>query len=332
MESTGFALPTDPLARFVEIFEALEVGRGWWETPMLLRHSALALTAIPGDPRELASRVRQVAEDLRASQPWYRRTSMEVMLATQLLRTGRSIPSMNDEIERAKTLFRARWRFSGGVAEVLAILTLADASPDDRVTESQVARLAALYAGIRVDHPYLTQKSDWPLCALLTLVPGEPETIARRVEDLYTALRGEHFPIGDALQTASFVLALVPGAPSVHARRFRALYDAFAAAGLRMLEDDYDEIAVLGFSEAEPAVVVATVLRHRERIADLTPRPNRQTSFSLAAGTALLELVRDETRAAKASEADGIARILGVLAAQRAALAVVAATSASSAH
>lgn len=328
MTSTGFALPADPLTRFVEIFEALEVGRGWWESPTLLRHSALALTTIPGDARELAARVREVAEELRTSQPWYRRSSIEAMLAVQLLRTGRSIPAMNTEVERATALFRARWRFSGGVSEVVAILTLADASPNGRVGDAQVARLAALYDGIRADHPYLTQKSDWPLCALLTLAQGEPQSIARRVEDLYTALRGVHFPRGDALQNAALVLALVPGAPTLLATRFRALYDAFAAAGLRMVAEDYDEIAVLGFSPAEPAVVVATLLRHRERIAVLAPRPDKQTSFSLAAGTALLELVRDSSVAAKASEADAITRILGILAAQRAAVAVIGATAA----
>lgn len=315
--------PDRPIRRDVRCARG---GRGWWESAAILRDSALALTTIPGDTREIAARLRAVAEELRTSQPWYRRSSIEVLLAAQLLRTGRTVSSMNVEVERAAALFRAHWRISGGISEVLSTLALADTARDGRVAEAQVARLASLYAGIQADHPYLTQESDWPLCALLTLVEGEPLTIARRVEDLYEGLRSEGFGRCDALQNAALALALVPRAPTLLVKQFRAVYDGFAAAGLRMGAEGYDEVAILCFAAADPAVVVATLLRHRERIAVLTPRPDRQTSFSLAAGTALLELMRDAPLAGLARHADATVRILGILAAQRAAVALMAAT------
>jgi len=81
MRTMNTYVPADPLERFVEIFERLEIGRGWLESAELLRHSALALTSIPGDTRDLVDRLTRTAEELERSQPWWRRPSPPATVA-----------------------------------------------------------------------------------------------------------------------------------------------------------------------------------------------------------------------------------------------------------
>jgi len=317
-------VPVDPLARFVEIHDLLEVGRSWWESTTLLRHAALVVTSMPGDTRHLAVSLTATAKELERSEPWYKRSSVGVLLAAQLLRSGTSVSAMHAVVERAGALFRERWRVSGGTAETLAILALADASPDGQVGAGQFARLVSIWEALRKDHPFLTQKLDWPLCALLAQLPGEPGSIARRVEDLYRGLHARGFHRGDELQTAAIVLCLQGEPVDALCARFEALYAAFKASGLWMGSQDYDEIALLCFAPEPAAVVLSVVQRHRERIAALSPKPDKETSFSLAAGTAQLELTRDAAAAGRLADADAVTRIVAVLAAQRAVVIVAA--------
>jgi hypothetical protein len=241
------------------------------------------------------------------------------LLAAQLLRSGTSVAQMVAEVERAGALFRERWRFSGGSEEVLAILALAESSSDGRVSREQYNRLVKIWDALKADHPMLTQKTDWPMCALLARTSGEPATIARRAEEIFTGLHARGLRRCDELQTAALVLVLHREDAGAVCARFEALYAAFKVSGLWMGTQDYDEIALLCFAPEPPATVLATVGRHRERIAALTPKPGKQTSFSLAAGTAHLELSRGAAGAGMVAEADAVLRIVGVLAAQRAA-------------
>ncbi len=329
MNAANTHAPADPVGRFAEIYAELEVGRGWLESADLLRHSALALVTIPGDPRELARRLTATAEELRRSQPWYRRSSVGVLLAAWLLRTGTSVAAMQAEVERATALFRERWRFSGGTEEVLAILALLESSPDGRVGADQVARLGRIWDALKKDHPILTQKSDWPLCALLAQAPGEPEAIARRVEEIFQGLHARGFGRNDELQTAALVLFLQGDPAGALCARFHALYTAFKDSGLWMGTADYDEIALLCFAPEPAAKVVSVVAEHRARIAALTPKPGKTTSFALAAGTAQIELSRGAAGKGPQAEASAITRIVAILAAQRTAAAVAAASAAS---
>ncbi|MCY2961153.1 MAG: DUF4003 family protein [Planctomycetota bacterium] len=327
MSSSKTHISPDPLGRFVEIYERLEIGRGWWESAELLRHSALALTSIPGDSRALAQELTALAEELKDSQPWWRRSSVGVLLAAQLLRTGTSVAEMQAEVARAGALFRERWRFSGGTEEVLAILALAEASGDGRVSREQFTRMVRIWDALKKDHPILTQKSDWPLCAILSQDRGEPESIARRVEEIYQGLHALGYGRNDELQTASLVLFLQGDPAGPVCARFHALYGAFKASGLWMGTSDYDDVALLCFAPEPPAKVVGVVEHHRARIAELSPKPGKQTSFALAAGTAQLELLREASAAGRIVAIDAITRIVAVLAAQRAAATAAAAAS-----
>jgi hypothetical protein len=320
-------IPERPLERFCDLYAALLEGRPWWEGRSMLRFCALALTALAGEPRELAARLDALTEELKASTPWYKRSSVGTMLATQLLRHGDGVKDFLAEIERAAPLFRAHWRFSGSTFEALAILILRRHSTDGHVAASQVARLAAIWKELERTHPWLTQRSDWPICALLATRDGTPHAISQRIEALYQTLHGGGCTRGDSLQAAAQVLYFHADEPALVGARFHALYAGFKASGLWMGTHDYDEIALLCFAPHPAAEVLEVALRHREKIRSLTPAPERQTAFTLACGTALLELSRDAAQAELLGEAQLLLNIQSILAAQQAAM--IAASSAS---
>lgn len=320
-------VPANPLERFCDLYTALLADRPWWQGGWsMLRYCALALTTLPGEVREVAARLDAVSEELRTSVPWYKRSSVGTMLAALLLRHGDNVHDFLAEVERASDLFREHWRFSGSTYEALAIQVLRHESGDGHVQASQVARLAAIFEVMKKDHPLLTNRADWPSCALLAGSSATPSAIRQRLEALYQATHARGFQRGDALQLASQILCFHQDAPDLLSARFATLYAQFKDSGLWMGSQDYDEIALLCFAPQSPAEVLGTVQRHRAMIAALQPAPDKQCSFSLACGTALLELVRDSARIAQLGEAQLLIHIRMVLAAQQAAAAAAAST------
>ncbi len=318
-------VPENPLERFCALYNALLEDRPWWQGQTMFRYCALALTTLPGEPREIAAQLDALSEELSASTPWYKRSSVGTMLAALLLRHGDGVKDFLAEIERVGAMFREHWRFSGNTYEALAIQVLRQNSNDHRVSVAQVTRLAEIWADMKQHHPWLTQKSDWPACALLSNSSATPGQISFRTEALYKGLHERDFQRSDALQTATHVLFFHADEPSVVCNRFEKLYAAFKASGLWMGSQDYDEIALLCFAPQPPDEVLRVVQRHREAIKGLRPAPDKQSSFSLACGTALLELARGSATAGLLGDAQTLINIHMILAAQQAAAASAAA-------
>lgn len=321
MATLALQVPADPLVRFCALYTALLEGRSWWQGYDMSRYCALALTTLPGEPRELAARIEAMIEELRVARPWYKRSSVGTLLAAVLLRHGENATEFFSEVDRAAPLFREHWRFDGSTYQALAVEVLRQQSPDRRVSATAVARLAAIWKEMKSAHPWLTQKSDWPMCALLSSSPGSAAQISARIEALYSGLTARGFHRGDELQAASQVLFFHAGTPQAACARFEQLFSGFKQSGLWMGNFDYDEIALLCFAEQDAAVVLACVTRHRAAIAALPHRPDRQVSFTLACGTALLELARHSKDMELLSEAQVIFNIHAILAAQQAATA-----------
>jgi hypothetical protein len=319
----------DPLARFAELHRAVLGPRRWYERDDASRHAALLLVPLPGTPAELARALEARAEELRRALSWWSslRANVRFVLAALLVREGLSARAMMRAIDEARVLFRRHWRWSGHPWQELAALVLLMQGEERRVTPAEVARLAAIWERMRRDHPWLTQRSDWPACAALVARPEPVEQLAARLEACYRGLGEAGLARGDARQTAAQILCFAPGEPAALCARFGRLWRAFREAGLWMHSGDYDEVALLAFADAPATAVVERVLRHRAAIDALRPRPTRSTSFDLACGTALLELLREarggEAEAARRIEA--IARLVAVLQVQQAA--VAAATS-----
>jgi hypothetical protein len=290
----------------------------------MLRYCALALTTLEGDPRELSRRIDDLIEDLRRARPWYKRSSVGTLLAAMLLRHGESAAQFFAAVDSAAPLFRKHWRFEGSTYQALAVGVLCQQSDDRRVSAAQVARLAQIWNEIKVAHPWLTQKSDWPMCALLSSDSATPLQISARIEALYADLNKRGFSRGDELQAAAQILYFHLGDPAACCLRFEELFNAFKRSGLWMGSFDYDEIALLCFAPQNPAVVLECVERHRATISGLPQRPDKQLSFTLACGTALLELAREAPKLQLLSEAQVLLAIQAILRAQQAAAAAAA--------
>ena len=179
-------------------------------------------------------------------------------------------------------------------------------------------------------HPFLTGQDDYATCALLTGTDGAPSEVATRCEVFYEGLRDLGFRRGNALQSVSHVLVFAPDDDRVVMQRFRRLYDAFQEAGLWMHTGDYDEVAALSFLDRDASRVVSTVLSHREPIAAARPRPGKEQSFSLACGTAFLELARDGVVHEEVRDTQNVLAVQAILQAQQAAM-IAASVSASTA-
>lgn len=323
-ELASISIPKDPLSRFCALYHALLDGRSWWQESGQLRYAALALTSLSGEPTALAARLESLRVELTRDVPWYKRSPVETLLLAALLRHGSEPRAFLDELARAKDLFKAHFRFRSHAFEALAVELMRVASPDGRVSPAQVERMIAVYARMKQDHPWLTQHSDWPACVLLAQTGASPEAICTRLEAIFQALRAREFGRSDRLQAAAQALYFHREDPTTLALRFQRLYAEFRASGLWMNSEDYDEVSILCFSPDGPAECIARVLRHRERILALPRSPGKQTGFTLACGTALLEALGEGGEAALLTEVQLLWSIEAVIAAQRAAAAAAA--------
>ena len=69
--SARFSVPKDPMARFIEIYEALEAERGFWEDPTALRFAAISMLTSRTPAAQVAAGIRRTAEELRSRVGWF---------------------------------------------------------------------------------------------------------------------------------------------------------------------------------------------------------------------------------------------------------------------
>ena len=68
MPNTSLYVPENPLERFCSLYTELLKDRPWWRDRTLLRYCALALTTLPGEPRELATRLDVLSQGRRCAE------------------------------------------------------------------------------------------------------------------------------------------------------------------------------------------------------------------------------------------------------------------------
>lgn len=315
------AQAVDALPRFLALARALRASKRWFDDWTLLRHAAVPLASLEGDPAELAARLRATMDDFEAKSRWWHETHgcLRILLAAQVLQDGVTVEARLAELARASKLLRAHKLPRGRTGEIIAIAILAEQAPDGRVTESQVRRLRALFDWIKRDHPWTVGPGDYPTIALLATTAVEPERIGLRVERIVRDLRERGFKSRSAAISTSHILFFQPADDARACERFEALWHEFRARGLRMTSSDYDELALLAFAPGTPSAIASRVLEHRAAIVELRPKPDRNTSFSLACGTAFLELVGADRALRRLSRIQATLQIQSVLRARQAA-------------
>ena len=331
-------IPADPLGRFTALYEALNRDRGIWGDASSLRFAAMSAVTCPGEPDEVAARLRAIADEIKEISGWFGslNSPLRFIVSTLLLLNGDSAKAFLDEVERVRPMFRRHGLRRGGIYETMAILILRQRRSIGLVTDADIARFKALYEEMKRHHWWLTGADDFPACAVLVGENGSPEQIGERIEAIYQALKRSGFSAGDPLQTAANLLHLAPADPATLAGRYRGLAEGFKRADVSIWQSDYDELAILSFLDHPAARVVERVLEHRRAMESLKPKPDRSLTFNLGAGLAFLELVQLDAELKSITDAKALMDMQAIINAQQAAAAAaasgaaVAASSASS--
>lgn len=326
-------LPTDPLRRFVRLYDALNRDRGFWGDASSLRFAAMAAVTCPGEPADIARSLRATADEIKELSGWFGalRSPLRFIVSALLLLSGDSARAFFVEVERVREIFRRYGLRRGGIYETMAILILRQQQGLTPVPDGAVERFRALYEEMKRHHWWLTGPDDFPACAILVGEDGTAEDIGRGIETLYQALRGRGFSTGDPLQTAANILYLAHADPDSLADRYHRLAEGFRSVGVSIWQSDYDELAILSFLDHPASRIIDQVLDHRREMESLRPRPDRSLTFNLAAGIAFLELVQLDADLKQITDAKALMDMQAIIAAQQAAAAAAASSAAAAA-
>lgn len=324
-----FELPPDPGARFRALYDALNRDRTWYRNnAAAYRFTAVAAVTIAGPADEVADRIKATAEEIRLGIRWFDtlKYPLRFIVSAMLNAHGDTAGAFLAEAERVRGLFRERGLRRGGIYETMAILVMRIQGELAPIPDAAIERFQTLYEEMKRHHWWLTGPDDFPACAVLTSQPGPARQIGDDIEAIYQALHAEGFSRGDPLQTAANLLYLARRPPTDAASRYAALARGFRQSGVRIVQSDYDELAILTFLEAAPDQIVARVLEIREDMKALEPEPDPNITFNLAASIGFLEAARAEHLARGLTDAKALLDMQAVIQAQQAAL--VASTSA----
>lgn len=287
---------TDPLVRFQALSAAFDAERGLFGDHAPLRLAAVTLVTVPGDAAQLVARVRATDAELAPHYGWTSGVDggVRMVLAATLVRTGESVASFVAGSERVAALMKEAGIKRAGVHGILAGLVLRRVVGDEP-SRAHVDRMRGIHAVMKEHHWFLTGPEDLTTCAMLVGKPGSEREVADHIEAIYRRLaEAPKTWGGDALLAAASVLALVALEPDEAADRFIAVASALRAAGVKIGQGEYDEVAVLTFVPRSAEIIAADVAELRSRVADALAWGESSTATSLAANLAFVRLVADE--------------------------------------
>ncbi len=325
-------LPKDPLARFKDMYEALNTERSWWRTASPLRFAAMTAITCEGSPQAVATAIRRISKNIGKESGFLGRLDAQLrfIVAAMLLARGDKARSFLAEVKRVRGMFRTAGLRRAAVYETMAILILRMHAQRSAISKTAVLRFQAIYEEMKRHHWWLTGPDDFPACAILTGQEEPPSRIGETVEDIYQALRAQGFTKGDPLQTAANVLYLSKLDARKAARRYSSLAEGFRNNRVAIWQSDYDELAILTFLNHPPNRIIDHVLKNREVMKKLDPKPDRSLTFNLAASITFLELVQVDRNLKVITDVKALLDMQAIINAQQAAAAAAGASVAAS--
>ena len=318
----------DPVESYLRTFERLRARKRWSANSVTFRFVALSLGAAASSIGY--DRLEEVATELRKRARWASPLKSEIryVVAAMILRRGQDPAAIHARVFETRDAFTTHRLPGRGTGATLAALLLALHHEAGPVPQREVERLATIYRRWRREHRWLTGSSDLPAAALHAAREVPVEVLAADVERAYARLNDAGFRRGNQLQLVSHLLAVDPRGTDTGVQRFCAVADRLRAADERVGAGRYDEVALLALTQGRPGDVVDRVLRHRDRLRAVKPRPEKAVAFTLASG---IELAADTEVAGErdASDLAALQSIQAILDAQQAAM--IAAVSAGAA-
>lgn len=262
----------DPVARFLELFAALDRDRGWLGDRTPLFHAAASLVTVPGNAAVLAAGVRAGDAALAQHFGWTSGVdpTLRLVLAGALLRLGDDPATFAAAVARGRALMRQAEMRRGGVHEILAMLVLRRIAGGE-VTYEQVSRVRELYEASKRHHWFLTGPENYVALAMLSGRAGDPVALGEHIEAIYERLEAAPKTwAGAELQGAVNLLGLVELAPAEAADRYLSVATALRNGGIKVRGAQYDEVAILSFLPRSPERIASLVADVRARLlADL---------------------------------------------------------------
>ncbi len=323
-------LPIDPLARFQEIYDALQADRRWWRDTSPLRYAAISAITCPGPADKVAASIRKITENLRKESGFVGQLSrsLQFIIASMLLGYGDTARAFLQEVKRVRSVFRTEGIRRAAVYETMTILILRTQAQQKPITINSVKRLKDIYEEMKAHHWWLTGPEDLPVCAILCGQDHSVQQITQKSEDIYQALAKKKHRKGDTLQATANILSMVPDNAAKIAKRFVELAEGFRKSGVSIWQSDYDELAILTFLNHSTRRIVDNVLTHRETMKALKPKPGRSLTFSLAASTTFVALAQTDKTLQSVADMKLLMDMQAIIHAQQAAAAAAAASAA----
>jgi hypothetical protein len=319
--------PDHPFARFRDVFEALNRERGWFESATYLRFAAIAALCCEGSPSSVAGRIRDVAQQLKKKSGWFDnlRSELRFVVAAILTLHDDDTTEFINEIDRVRKLFRQVDLRRDSTYEMLTILVLRSGLNQGTIDLAAVQRVKGVYEEMKKYQWWLTGPDDLPACALLALRDEAVGLMGQRIDQIYAGLRKEGLWHCNELQSSANLLYLAEGRAELAVSRAGELIRQFKTRGQIIRRTEYDEIAILSFLLNEPAEIIDRVLSYRDQIRELKPRPDKRLALNLGSNIAFLDFMRFDDDLLSVSQIKLIVDVQAVVAAQRAAAAIIAA-------
>jgi hypothetical protein len=318
----------DPLARFFELEAAFDAERGFLGDHVPLRLVAANLVLCQGEPTEIASRVRELTEQLRQRLPFFSQvsSSLQLLTAAVIMQRGDQVDALLREVERVRGMMRELGMRRMEVYEFVAVLAMRIRGGLAPIEASRVQRLHDIHAQMKRHHWWLTGPEDYPACAFLAGQDRSPEDIAARANAVYEGLHTRaNAWRGDPLQTASNMLALSPLDPDELVDRFVTLATELDAAGIRIGQGQYDEVAVLCFLAQPARRIVEAVVDYTAQIRERLSWTTKSIAFGLACNLAFVRLLGNDPELGAVADAKSLLDMQTIIAARQAGAAAGAA-------
>lgn len=314
-ESDGPEFLRDPLARFRALDEAFEAERTLFAGRAPQRLAAVNLVTTPGDPVELATAVRRIADRFEARVGFGMAAPplVPMVIGAIVLRHGDEADWLIDEVKRVRSIMR-RVGFRWSVRHELVAIIALRVQTRGPIADAQIERMHAIYEAMKVNHWWLTGPDDFPACALLSGRPGSPTQLADRAHAIYELLHRDHdLTRGDPLQFVSNMLALVDAEPGDLAQRYAALLGELERHGYKIRFDRYDDVALLCFLPRSSESVVATVIEYERALRQQQKWYEHSLSFSLAVNLAFVHVVGNDPQLGPLADVKAILDIYWLL-------------------
>lgn len=305
--------------RYLEVFEELRRSKRWSTDTKVLRFAALTLAAT--EMTDPGARLEETAKVLYKEAGGFSplTSSVRHAVAAILIRRDRDPVSTVRRVKETLEAFKKHKLRKGGAHPLLAALLLVlDAGGSVRF--DKIARMKEIVDRWAEDHRFLTGVDDYPMAAMHAARGADPQQLGLEVEVIYKALRKAKFGMGNQLQLVSHLMMFSSHGPHMAAERFAQMASALKAKGQRIWQSQYDEVALLVLSGAAVDEASTRVVRYRDQLRAVKPRPQADIAFSIAAGIVLAEEAERVKGLKGAEAAANLRAVQAIIEAQQAAM------------